>query len=235
MNHINQFVFQFYPYIALSVFLIGSWIRFDKDPYTWRIGSSQLLSDKGLRLGSNLFHIGILAILGGHFVGLLTPESVYHLFISSAQKQLLAMVIGGVFGAMCFVGMTILIARRLTNPRIRANTSGRDMLVLWLLYAQLILGMISIGVSADHMDGGQMVKLGQWAQHIVTFRWGAAQFIADAHWIYKSHVFLGMTLILIFPFTRLVHVWSLPLSYLRRPYQVVRRRQPAIRYGADSR
>lgn len=235
MNYINQFCFQFYPYIALTVFLIGSWIRFDKDPYTWRTGSSQMLSDKGMRLGSNLFHIGVIAILLGHFVGLLTPEWAYKPFMSSATKQLMAMAIGGLFGALCFVGLTILILRRLTNPRIRANTSGRDMLVLWLLYAQLILGMISIAVSAGHMDGGQMVRLGNWAQHIVTFRWGAADYIADAHWIYKSHVFLGMSLFLILPFTRLVHIWSLPLSYLRRPYQVVRRRQAAIRYGADSR
>ncbi len=231
INFINEFCFQFFPYIAMSVLLIGSWVRFDKDAYTWRTGSSQLLSDKGLRWGSNLFHIGVIAVLAGHFVGLLTPESIYHVFITSAQKQLLAMVAGGVFGAMCFVGLTILIIRRTFNPRIRAISSFRDHLILWLLYAQLILGMISIGISTGHMDGEQMVKLANWAQHVVTFRWGAAEFIADAHWVYKAHVFLGMWLILLFPFTRLVHIWSLPLSYLRRPYQVVRRRQAAIRYS----
>lgn len=231
MDHINFIVFQVFPYIAIAVFLIGSGARFDHAAYTWRTGSSQLLSGKWMRLGSNWFHVGIILILGGHFVGLLTPHALYEPFITSGQKQLLAMVAGGIFGAMCFVGLTILLFRRLFNPRIRATSSGRDILVLVLLYLQLLLGLGSILVSAGHMDGAQMVKLGEWAQHIVTLRPGAAAYIADAHWIYKAHVALGLVLVLIFPFTRLVHVWSVPLGYLTRPYQVVRKRQAALRYG----
>jgi nitrate reductase gamma subunit len=80
------------------------------------------------------------------------------------------------------------------------------------------------------MDGSQMIKLGEWAQHIVTFRPGAAAYILDAHWIFKAHITLGLTLVLITPFTRLVHVWSVPVGYLIRPYQVVRKRQAPIRY-----
>jgi nitrate reductase gamma subunit len=76
-----------------------------------------------------------------------------------------------------------------------------------------------------------MVQLSQWAQHIATFRWGAADFITDVHWIYKAHIVLGLTLFLIAPFTRLVHVWSIPISYLWRPYQVVRRRQRSLEYS----
>lgn len=231
MSYFHQFAFQIYPYIALAVFFIGSWVRFDKSMYTWRTGSSQMLSGKGMRLGSNLFHIGVLAILGGHLVGLLTPHVVYEHFITAPQKQLMAMVVGGVFGALCFIGISILLVRRLTNPRVRATGTFGDTLVLVLLFVQLVLGMVSIAVSAGHMDGGVMMQLGEWAQHIVTFRWGAANFITGVHWIYKAHVFLGMTLFLIAPFTRLVHVWSIPVSYLWRPYQVVRRRQPALRYG----
>jgi nitrate reductase gamma subunit len=231
MKYLNEFCFQIYPYIALTMLLIGSWARFDKDAYTWRTGSSQLLSNRGMRVGSNLFHVGVLAILGGHFVGLLTPHALYEPFISTSNKQLLAMVVGGIFGVLCFVGLTILIVRRMTNPRIRATSAARDIVVLWLLLAQLVLGMISIVVSAGHMDGAQMVKLAEWAQHIVTFRWGAAEYIADAHWVYKAHVFLGLTLLLVAPFTRLVHVWSIPVSYVKRPYQVVRRRQASLRYG----
>lgn len=230
MNYLHQFAFQLYPYIALAVFFVGSWVRFDKSMYTWRTGSSQLLSDRGMRIGSNCFHVGVLAILGGHLVGLLTPHAVYAHFITAPQKQLLAMVVGGVFGALCFVGIAILLVRRLTNPRVRATGSFGDALVLVLLFAQLVLGMISIGYSTQHMDGGVMIRLGEWAQHIVTFRWGAADYIRDVSWVYKSHVFLGMTLFLIAPFTRLVHVWSIPLSYLWRPYQVVRRRQAPLRY-----
>ncbi|MGH8055364.1 MAG: respiratory nitrate reductase subunit gamma [Stenotrophomonas sp.] len=227
----NQFAFQFYPYIAVAVLLIGSWARYDKAMYSWRTGSSQLLSDRGMRIGSNCFHIGILAILGGHLVGLLTPHAVYEQFITSSQKQLLAMVVGGFFGALCFIGILILLVRRLTNPRVRATGSFGDTLVLVLLFAQLCLGMISIWISADHMDGSVMVMLAEWAQHIVTFRAGAADFITDVHWVYKAHIFLGLTLFLIAPFTRLVHVWSIPVSYLWRPYQVVRRRQATLRYG----
>lgn len=231
MNYVNVFFFQIYPYIALAVFAIGCWARFDHDPYSWRTGSSQLLSGKWMRLGSNWFHLGVLAILGGHFVGLLTPHSVYEHFITAPQKQLLAMVAGGIFGVVCFIGLTILLLRRLFNPRIRATGTGRDLLVLVLLYAQLLLGLASIVVSRGHMDGAQMVKLAEWAQHIVTFRSGAADFVADAHWIFKAHITLGLTLVLITPFTRLVHVWSVPISYLRRPYQVVRKRSAPLDYS----
>jgi len=232
MKYLNEFFFQIYPYIAVTMLLIGSWARFDKDAYTWRSGSSQLLSNRGMRVGSNLFHVGVLAILAGHFVGLLAPHALYEPFISAGNKQLLAMVVGGIFGVLCFIGLTILIVRRMTDPRIRATSAARDIVILWLLWAQLVLGMISIVVSAGHMDGAQMVKLAEWAQHIVTFRWGAAEYIADAHWVYKAHVFLGLTLLLVVPFTRLVHVWSIPVSYLKRPYQVVRRRQASLRYGS---
>lgn len=232
MNTLNEFAFQIYPYIALAVCFIGSWVRFDKSMYTWRTGSSQLLSDRGMRIGSNLFHVGILAILGGHLVGLLTPHSVYEHVISTPHKQLLAMVAGGVFGLVCLVGIVILTVRRLFNPRVRATGTIGDTVILLLLFAQLLLGLVSIFYSARHMDGGVMILLGEWAQHIVTFRPGAADFIADVAWVYKAHVFLGMTLFLVAPFTRLVHVWSIPVSYLWRPYQVVRRRQPALRYGS---
>jgi nitrate reductase gamma subunit len=231
MNNLHQFAFQWYPYIALAVFFIGSWARFDRGAYTWRTGSSQLLSDRGMRVGSNLFHVGVLVILGGHLVGLLTPHSVYGMFITAPQKQLLAMVVGGVFGVLCFIGISILLVRRLFNPRVRATGTFGDTLVLVLLFAQLVLGMSSIVVSTRHMDGGMMIALCEWAQHIVTFRAGAADFITGVHWVYKAHIFLGLTLILIVPFTRLVHVWSIPVSYLWRPYQVVRRRQATLRYG----
>lgn len=230
MNYLNSLLFQFYPYIALAVFLLGSWVRFDYDAYSWRTGSSQLLSGKWMRLGSNLFHIGIIVVLLGHLVGLLTPHVLYERVLLAGQKQFLAMFIGGIFGVICLVGLVILLARRLFNPRIRATSSGRDILVLLLLLAQLLLGLGSIFVSAGHMDGVQMLKLANWAQAIVTFTPGAAGYLVGAHWIYKAHIFLGMTLFLIFPFTRLVHIWSIPLSYLRRPYQVVRKRQAPVKY-----
>ncbi|MBS0461404.1 MAG: respiratory nitrate reductase subunit gamma [Proteobacteria bacterium] len=231
MDFVDFFLFQIYPYIALGIFAIGCWARFDWGAYTWRSGSSQLLSPRGMRLGSNAFHIGILAILGGHLVGLLTPHWLYEYVISVENKQLLAMIVGGVFGLVCLLGMTILLLRRLLDVRIRATGGGRDLAVLVLLYAQLLLGLSSIFVSAQHLDGSEMLALSGWAQHVVTFRPGAAALVAGTHWIFKAHITLGLTLILITPFTRLVHIWSIPLSYLRRPYQVVRRRQPAVDYA----
>lgn len=226
MNSFNYLLFGVYPYIAVAVMIIGSWARYDREQYTWKTGSSQILNDKGMRLGSNLFHIGVLFIIFGHFVGLLTPESVYHYAISTPQKQLLAMVSGGFFGILAFIGLTMLLKRRFTDTRIRKSSNPSDLLVLVLLYAQLILGLLSIGVSAEHMDGSVMVLLANWAQGVVTFQpaW-AAENIAGVHIIYKLHVLLGMTLFVVFPFTRLVHIasgFAAPVKYLTRSYQIVR-------------
>ena len=224
MNYVNTLSFGIYPYIALTVFLVGSLIRYDRDQYTWRTGSSQLLEKKKLRIGSYLFHIGVLAILAGHFVGLLTPKAVWHLLgVEASTKQALAMGAGGLFGVICFIGLTILLHRRLTNPRVRATSSRMDIAILLMLYVQLTLGLLSIFVSAGHMDGAEMLKLMTWAQSIVTFNGSeAAAAISGVHLIYKLHVFLGLTLFLVFPFSRLVHVWSVPVQYFRRNYQVVR-------------
>lgn len=228
MNTMNYLLFGVYPYIALAVMIVGSWARYDREQYTWKTGSSQMLNDKGMRVASNLFHIGVLFIIFGHFVGLLTPESVYHYVISTPDKQLLAMVSGGFFGALAFIGLTMLIKRRFTDTRVRKSSNPSDLLVLLLLYGQLILGLLSIGVSATHMDGSVMVLLANWAQGIATLQpaW-AAQNIAGVHIIYKLHVFLGMTLFVVFPFTRLVHIasgFAAPVKYLARNYQIVRSR-----------
>jgi nitrate reductase gamma subunit len=222
---INSFLFGIYPYICLSVFLIGSVIRFDREQYGWRSQSSQLLRRRQLIWGSNLFHVGILVILLGHTVGLLTPVFIFEaLGISHTAKQLLAMVVGGVAGVMCLVGLVMLLHRRLSDPRIRRTSSFADIAVLVLLLAQLLLGLGSIFVSAHHLDGSEMVLLMNWAQRIVTFR-PAADYVMDVSPVFKVHLVLGMTLFLIFPFTRLVHVLSAPVWYLgRRGYQIVRTR-----------
>jgi nitrate reductase gamma subunit len=224
---LNNFLFGLYPYIALAVFLVGSLARFDTEQYTWKADSSQFLSKRQLRLASNLFHLGILGILGGHFVGLLTPMPVWHaLGVTPAAKQMLAIVAGGIFGVMCLVGLLMLIVRRFAVPRIRATTRTMDWVVLWLLLAQLALGLASIPVSAGHLDGGEMVKLMTWAQHIVTFQGDAASYVADAAPVFKLHLVLGLTIFLVFPFSRLVHIWSGfgAAAYVVRAYQIVRSR-----------
>ncbi len=221
----NEMLFGVFPYIATTIFLLGSLYRYDREQYTWKANSSQLLSSKGMRLGSNLFHVGIILLFFGHLIGLVTPHSVYSIFISAEHKQILAMTAGGIFGTICFIGMVILIHRRATNPRIRATTKFADWVALGLLFIQLCLGLLTIPQSAQHLDGSSMINLANWAQHILTFRPGAAQFIAGESFIFKLHIVVGLTMFVIFPFTRLVHVWSLPIQYFtRKGYQIVRKR-----------
>ncbi len=227
MNPLDQFLFGTYPYIALAVFLLGSLIRFDRDQYTWKSDSSQLLRAGQLRWGSNLFHVGILFLFFGHSVGMLTPHFVYEPFMAAGAKQLMAMISGGLFGLLGFIGVSILLHRRLADVRIRVNSKTSDIVLLVLLWLQFALGLATIPLSAQHLDGGMMMKLAEWAQRIVTFRAGAPELLAEAGWVFKAHMFLGMSIFLIFPFTRLVHVWSGfgTLAYVVRPYQLVRSRR----------
>ena len=232
----NQFLFGYYPYLCLAVFFVGSLIRYDREQYTWKSDSSQLLRHGTLRWGSNLFHIGVLAILFGHISGLLTPLSVWHaLGVTPAMKQLTAIVAGAIAGSMAILGGLMLAARRLGDARILATSQPMDIVILLLLIAQLGLGLGSIPVSMQHLDGSEMLKLVDWAQRIWTFQPGAAVLIADVSIVFKLHLALGLTFFLLFPFSRLVHVWSgiASVVYLTRPYQLVRRR--GARPMAESR
>jgi nitrate reductase gamma subunit len=225
LGYLDTFLFGYYPYICGTVFLLGSLVRFDRDQYTWKAHSSQLLRNKNMRLASNLFHVGILLLFFGHFFGLLTPPKYYHYFgLTPPSKQVLAIVAGAIFGLMTFVGLTILLHRRLTDPRVRANSTRMDIFILLLLYVQLIMGLITIFVSLHHLDGVNMMLLHEWSRRILTFQSGAIESLVGISWWYKLHLFLGLTTFLIFPFTRLVHVWSAPVWYLGRRYQVVRQR-----------
>jgi nitrate reductase gamma subunit len=224
-NYINQFFFGIYPYLAITVFFVGSLLRYDRDQYTWKASSSQLLRKKDMRWGSNLFHIGIIMLFFGHLFGLLTPQWAYHFVMSAGTKQVLAMTAGGIFGTMCLVGMVLLIRRRMLDPRIKATSQAADLPILLILFVQLVLGLLTIPFSAQHLDGSSMVALASWAQHIVTFQGDAASFVAGEALVFKLHLVLGLTIFLLFPFTRLVHVWSVPVQYLGRSgYQIVRKR-----------
>lgn len=230
MSKVDLLLFGIFPYIALAICLIGSWARFDLSQYTWKSGSSQIFNrntaeQRYMRIASNLFHVGILFVLAGHFVGLLTPEPIYHYVISTANKQLLAMVSGGFFGVLCLIGLLMLIKRRWTDDRVRASSNKSDMMILLVLLAQLVLGLLTIVASTQHMDGSVMVMLGNWAQSVVTLQpVAAATAIAPVGLVYKLHVFLGLTLFVLFPFTRLVHIVSAPVWYLGRRYQIVRQK-----------
>ena len=236
MTPLDNFLFGIYPYLCLAVFLLGSLIRFDRDQYTWKSDSSQLLRSGQLRWGSNLFHVGVLFLFFGHSFGMLTPHFLYESFISAGDKQLVAMVSGGLFGLLGFIGVTILLHRRLFDLRIRVNSKTSDIVLLVLLWLQLALGLATIPLSAQHLDGSMMMKLAGWAQRIMTFQTGAPELLAEAGWIFKTHMFLGMSIFLIFPFTRLVHVWSGfgSVAYLVRPYQMVRSRRLGVSASKSS-
>ncbi|MBT8167671.1 respiratory nitrate reductase subunit gamma [Falsiruegeria litorea] len=226
----HDFFFGTYPYIALTVLFVGSIARYETEPFTWKSSSSQMLRRKQLIMGSVLFHIGVLVIFFGHLIGLLTPIWVFDaLGISHGAKQLLAVLAGGVAGIMALVGGGMLFHRRWTDPRIRRTSSFADIGILALLLLQLVLGILTIFVSLGHLDGHEMTKFMAWAQGIFTFDSQAASYIADVSPIFKLHLFLGLTIFILFPFTRLVHMLSAPVRYLARPgYQVVRSRRTPL-------
>jgi len=227
MDYVNHFFFGIYPYIALAIFLLGSLIRYDREQYTWKSESTQVLYAGSLRWASALFHIGVIGLFFGHAVGLLTPVAVWDsMGIAHSTKQIVAMAGGGIMGLICLAGIVMLLVRRFTSDRLRRVTNFKDKVVLLWILATLLLGLGSIFTSFDHLDGETMVSLMRWAQHIVTFRGDAAAYILEAPLVFKLHLFMGMSLFVIFPFTRLVHVWSGfgALSYLGRAFQLVRPR-----------
>ena len=219
--------FVWYPYVCLSSFIFGSLIRFDREQYTWKASSSQLLRKRQLVWGSNLFHVGILFLLLGHTVGLLTPTSIYTLFITVEQKQAIAVTAGGIAGAICFVGLTLLLHRRLFDDRIRQTSTYMDLGILIILWVQLSIGLLTLPFSLGHSDGEVMLRLSHWAQGILTVQPVDARTLQGIDWPYLVHLVLGMTIFLLFPFSRLVHVWSGfgTVTYLVRPYQMVRARR----------
>jgi nitrate reductase gamma subunit len=224
---IHNFLFNVYPYLCLAVFFMGSLARFDRDQYTWKSDSSQLLRAGQLRWGSNLFHFGILFLFFGHLFGQLTPHAVYELFITAQQKQLLAVVAGGLAGLICFLGLSMLLHRRLFDARIRLTSHRTDIAVLVILWVQLVLGLVTLPSSLSHVKDPQtMLTLANYLQGIATFRPDASLLVGIA-WHYLVHMVLGMTIFLLFPFSRLVHIWSgfATVAYLFRPYQLVRGRR----------
>jgi len=233
MNGVYGFLFQVYPYVCFTVFVMGSLIRFDQNQYTWKSDSSQMLRAGMLRWGSNLFHFGILFLFFGHLVGLFTPHAVYGIFISAATKQMLAVVAGGIAGAFCFVGLSMLLYRRVFDPRIRLTSHRTDIAILVILWIQLVVGLITLPFSWQHADGSTMVILADWAQRIVTLRPVDATVLSALPWPYLFHIVFGMTIFLLFPFSRLVHVWSgfATITFLFRPHQVVRSRRLNVPVG----
>ena len=235
---LDNFLFGVYPYIAGVVFILGSWIRFDREQYTWKADSSQLLANGNMRLASNLFHVGIIGIFFGHAVGMLLPHSWWQMVATDVQHQYIAAYAGAVFGGMALIGAVMLFIRRMTNERVKAVSRFRDNFVIFWLLLTAALGLATIPGSLHHAADGNvqtMLQLAEYVKSIATLSVDPALLTAaggegyvDVAHSYKRHMLFGMTLFLIFPFTRLVHVWSVPLTYLMRPYQIVRRKRTRI-------
>lgn len=228
--NLSKIVFSIYPYIVLTVFIVGSWIRYDNEQYTWKTDSSMLLSKSNMVFASNFFHIGILSIFGGHFAGLVLPHALWLAFgVSDIQHQWLAISAGSVFGLMCLIGGSVLWLRRMFNPRIRAASSYMDIFILSWLMVTLLLGLSTIPVSvghANHADPGAMLALSGWVQSILTLN-PKPELLDNVDTVFKVHMVFGMTVFLLFPFSRLVHIWTAPFNYLGRSYQVVRAKRRA--------
>jgi len=240
LEHIDYFIFGIMPYIALTVLIVGSVARYERDPFTWKSSSSQLLRKKQLFWGSVMFHVGIITVFGGHLVGLFTPVVVLDaLSIPYAAKQWMAVILGGTAGIVALIGASLLIHRRVTESRIWATTSFADIGILVLIWLQLLIGLGTITLTLQHMDGSEMVRFMTWSQSVVLLKLNAWAMVVDVHWLYKAHIFLGLLITLLFPFTRLVHMvsgFAAPFRYLLRPgYQIVRSRRQTARTKRDRR
>jgi nitrate reductase gamma subunit len=153
------------------------------------------------------------------------------LAIPYSLKQWMAVIIGGPAGIAALIGGTMLLHRRLTDARIRATTSWSDLIIMVLIWLQLVIGLLTITQTLQHMDGSEMVRFMSWSQSIVTWNINAWVTVVDVHWLYKLHIFLGLLITAYFPFTRLVHMisgFAAPFRYFLRPgYQIVRSRRQA--------
>lgn len=234
MNYADRFFFDLYPYIAGTIFLLGSLLRFERGQYTWSSDSSELLRRGTLRWGSNLFHVGVLFLFSGHLVLLVPLSWLDAMALSPPRHQILAIVSGLAFALICLIGLLLLLHRRLSEPRIWATTRPMDIVVLLWILLTLCFGAATTYYSAHELSGSTLVALMAWAQHIAMFRGDAGEYVASVPWVYKIHMILGMTLFVLIPFSRLVHIWSgfALLSYLFRPYQIMRPRHPPDRPGS---
>jgi len=223
--YLHPLLFEIYPYVCLAVFVIGCVLRMRRDPYSWQASSSQMLSKKGFVLASNAFHLGMLALFGGHVMGLMVPAELNHMVgMTDAQHQQVELMMGSIFGTTTLVGLGFLIRRRMQQPRVRSAGSVMDLAIVLLLALVLVLGMATLPWSFQtRMDGRYLVALNQWAQALLTLQPGASEYLLQVPWVFKLHIVGGLSVFLVFPFTRLVHVCSVPVMYLVSSHrQIVR-------------
>ena len=219
--YINNFFFTYFPYIALAVFVFGMITRLVWFNKTIQAESTQFIADKKVKLASNLFHVGIIFVFFGHLT-LFIPEWLYHMVMTTETKRIIALSMGSIFGIMAVVGMTILIIRRFSSPRIKYNSRFQDYLIIILLLVEAVIGLTAAAKTAVEPIG-TYAALSQWSQAIVTFQPNAGLILANHSLQYKLHIILGFVIFMIFPYTKLMHMLVHPYVYFfRSGYQLVR-------------
>ncbi|EHR84571.1 respiratory nitrate reductase subunit gamma [Staphylococcus epidermidis] len=221
---LNQFVWVIYPYLCLAIFVIGHIARYKYDQFSWTAKSSEMIEKKQLKWGSLLFHLGIIPVFFGHVVGLLIPANwLEAIGVNNHIYHIGAVYIVSVFGIITLIGMLLLTLRRLSIKNVRRLSSFSDIFVNLVLLIILIMGCYSTLVTnaiQPEFDYRQTIAI--WFRHLFMFS-PNANLMLNVPWSFKLHILLGFTVFACWPFTRLVHVWSVPLSYMNRRYIVYRK------------
>ena len=213
-DYLNSFLFGLMPYVALGMFVGGFFYRLlHRNPSIQATSTQFLSNDRTLRLGSPLFHFAILGVLAGHIFGLLAPEPLYIWLISNETKRLLAIVMGGITGIVSLIGIAMLCMRRFTNLRVRVSSHPGDFFIVILLLVQIVLGLGGTYVTS-HAPLDDYMALDHWAQGLFIFEPDAWRWIAEASLIHKLHIVVGICILLIFPFTKLMHMIVAPVRYM---------------------
>lgn len=219
MNYSEQFLWVIFPYLTLTIFVLGHIYRYNTDQLGWTAKSSELLEKKSLQWGSLLFHGGILAVVGGHVSGLLIPKAWFEAIgVTDHMYHMVAIYCGGPAGVMTLAGIVILTVRRFSNDRVYAVSSKADLMVVLLLVGEVILGLTSTATNvfgAGTFD--YRATIAPWFRGLLLLQPDAAT-MASVPWVFKLHVIMAFSLFAVWPFTRLIHVWSMPIEYIRRPY-----------------
>lgn len=226
MDFWNQFLWIIYPYLMITTFVVVHIYRYNTDQLAWTAKSSEFLEKKSLKWGSMLFHIGIVLVFFGHVGGLLIPKSLMEsLGVSEHLYHMGAVYGGGLAGIMTLAGITILFLRRMNVKRVRAISSASDILVAVLLLVNVAMGVYNtLGFNLFVGGFDYRETIAPWLRGLMTFR-PDASLMADVPLFFQLHVILSFAIFGIWPFTRLVHVWSVPLAYFKRSYIVYRSRQ----------
>ncbi len=232
-----EFLWIILPYIALATFVAGHVWRWRSDQVTWTTRSTQILEARWLKLGSPLFHFGLLAVIVGHIIGILIPQAwTDSLGINESTYRVFSAALGTLAGSAMLAGLIILIVRRMRNPRVAATTKGMDVAVMVLLAFMVATGMWNTVVE-NIINGGYNYRetVSPWFRGLFLLSPDASLMSGAAVPLsYQLHAIGGWIVLMIWPFSRLVHAWSVPLGYLRRKPIVYRARAPRnVRVGAD--